>query len=200
MNSTQMIREVQGKLGVTADGLAGPQTWSAIYQAVVGKAVPATAKFAGAVDARSEKVIATLQAEVAPYARMLVQRALAAGIVTRIIAGLRTYAEQDALFAQGRTRPGRKVTNAKGGESNHNFGIAFDVGVFEGAVYLGESPRYDVVGALGQEIGLEWGGHWSSLADKPHFQLRPGWAAKMSEAEMLSQLRDRVKAGKAIYA
>jgi peptidoglycan L-alanyl-D-glutamate endopeptidase CwlK len=200
MNSTQMIREVQGKLGVTADGLAGPQTWSAIYQAVVGKAVPATPKFAGAVDARSEKVIATLQAEVAPYARMLVQRALAAGVVTRIIAGLRTYAEQDALFAQGRTRPGRKVTNAKGGESNHNFGIAFDVGVFEGAVYLGESPRYDVVGALGQEIGLEWGGHWSSMADKPHFQLRPGWAAKMSEAEMLSQLRDRVKAGKAIYA
>ena len=154
MNSTQMIREVQGKLGVTADGLAGPQTWSAIYQAVVGKAVPATPKFAGAVDARSEKVIATLQAEVAPYARMLVQRALAAGVVTRIIAGLRTYAEQDALFAQGRTRPGRKVTNAKGGESNHNFGIAFDVGVFEGAVYLGESPRYDVVGALGQDCLL----------------------------------------------
>nr|WP_295770097.1 M15 family metallopeptidase [Rhodoferax sp.] len=42
---------------------------------------------------------------------------------------MRSCAEQDALYAQGRTAPGNKVTNAKSGDSNHNFGIAFDIGV-----------------------------------------------------------------------
>jgi len=45
----------------------------------------------------------------------------------KLISGLRTYEEQDALYAQGRTAPGPKVTNAPGGHSNHNFGLAFDM-------------------------------------------------------------------------
>ena len=49
------------------------------------------------------------------------------GIKLRIIQGFRTYAEQDALYAQGRTKKGKKVTNAKGGQSNHNLGLAIDV-------------------------------------------------------------------------
>ncbi len=61
-----------------------------------------------------------------------------------------------SFCAQGRTKPGRIVTNARGGFSNHNFGIAFDVGVFEGANYLGESPKYKAVSALGMDLGLEW--------------------------------------------
>lgn len=60
---------------------------------------------------------------------------------TNAHSGLRTYEEQNALYAQGRTAPGNKVTNAKGGFSNHNFGIAFDIGIFEGAKYLGDSPN-----------------------------------------------------------
>lgn len=165
-----------------------------------GKTVPKTRAFSGKVDERSEKTIATLQPEVAPYARLLVSRAANAGIEIKIIGGTRTYAEQDALFAQGRTKPGRRVTNAKGGESNHNFGIAFDIGVFKGKEYLDESTGYDVVGAIGMEIGLEWGGEWTTIVDKPHFQLRPTWAAHSSESEMLAELRNRVKNGIGIYA
>jgi peptidoglycan L-alanyl-D-glutamate endopeptidase CwlK len=171
MNLEAVIRAVQKELGVTDDGFAGPQTWGAIYNALTGK-----------------------------NARGLVQRAARADIDIKIISGLRTYAEQDALFAKGRTAPGPKVTNAKGGESNHNFGIAFDVGVFDGKNYLPSSPAYDVVGAIGVEIGLEWGGHWTSLVDKPHFQLRPDWAANLSARELLAELRERVQDGRPFYA
>jgi peptidoglycan LD-endopeptidase CwlK len=134
------------------------------------------------------------------YARTLVNRAAALGIEVKVIAGLRTYAEQDALFAQGRTAPGRRVTNAKGGESNHNFGIAFDIGVFSGKEYLPESPSYDAVGAIGLDMGLEWGGSWVTLVDKPHFQLRPGWAGTLSERELLAELRQRTGQGVPVYA
>jgi peptidoglycan LD-endopeptidase CwlK len=112
---------------------------------------------------------------------------------------LRTYAEQDALYAQGRTTAGPKVTNARGGYSNHNFGIAFDVGVFEGGRYLGESPKYKAVGVLGSELGLEWGGNWKTIVDQPHYQLRPAWATQMAERDMLAELRQRVASGKAVY-
>ena len=135
MNVEAMISAVQKELGVGVDGHAGPQTWQAIYLRVTGKKpvagempkLPAAAT--QGVDARSEKTIATLQPEVRPYARALVLRAASAGISIKVISGLRTYAEQNALYAQGRTEPGRVVTNARGGYSNHNFGIAFDIGV-----------------------------------------------------------------------
>ena len=199
MNIDAVVSAIQKKLGVTEDGLAGPETWKAIYNTVVGAPVPTTKGFSDKVDVRSELVIATLLPEVKTYARTLVQRAAAAGIEIKVIAGLRTYAEQDELFAQGRAKPGKRVTNAKGGESNHNFGVAFDVGVFEGNAYLDDSPAYDAVGAIGASIGLEWGGHWISLVDKPHFQLRPNWAKVMSESEMLAELSKRLENKAAVY-
>ena len=168
--------------------------------AIVGKPVAHAVFQGGKADERSEKVIDRLQPEVAPYARALLERAAAIGLEVKLISGLRTYAEQDELFAQGRTKPGRRVTNAKGGESNHNFGIAFDVGVFRGKDYLPESPAYDVIGAIGVELGLEWGGDWHSFIDKPHFQLRPVWADNLSERELLAELRKRVTDGRPIYA
>ena len=70
----------------------------------------------------------------------------------------------------------------------------------EGNRYLGESPQYKAVGALGIEIGLEWGGSWKSLVDEPHFQLRPAWAAGMAERQMLAVLRERRTAELPVYA
>ena len=133
-------------------------------------------------------------------ARALVQKAAANGIQIKVLSGLRSYAEQDALYAQGRTASGNIVTNARGGYSNHNFGIAFDIGVFEGNRYLTSSPKYKAVGALGMDLGLEWGGSWKSIVDEPHFQLRPGWATDLPERTMLAELRNRLAAGAAVYA
>ncbi|WP_435609342.1 M15 family metallopeptidase [Pseudomonas knackmussii] len=201
MEIEAMISAVQQALGIDVDGRAGPQTWGAVYAKIVGP-LPAEAEEANisAVDPRSEALIATLLPEVRPYARALVQKATAAGIRIKVISALRTYEEQDKLYAQGRTAPGTVVTNAKAGQSNHNFGIAFDVGVFEGNKYLGDSPKYKAVGALGIELGLEWGGNWKSIVDQPHFQLRPSWAAELSERDMLAELRKRKADGRAVYA
>jgi peptidoglycan LD-endopeptidase CwlK len=200
MNVQSIILAVQEILGVTVDGKAGPETWRAIYKALTDKDAATIPAWNDPVDARSEGVIAKLQPRVQTYARTLVHSAAASGIEIKVTSGLRTYAEQDVLFAQGRTKPGRKVTNAKGGESNHNFGIAFDIGVFEGSSYLPESPAYDAVGVLGKELGLEWGGDWVRIVDKPHFQLRPSWAEDLSEQQMLAELRRRTADGTPYYA
>ena len=202
MTIEDMISAVQRKLHVDVDGKAGPQTWAAIYERIVrsGSRPAPPAPDVSPVDARSERAIVRLLPEVRPYARALVQKAALSGIRIKVISGLRSYAEQDALYAQGRTRPGRIVTNARAGYSNHNFGIAFDVGVFEGGTYLGDSPRYKAVGALGSDMGLEWGGNWKTIVDQPHFQLRPDWAIDMTEREMLADLRARAADGVPVYA
>src|SRR4051812_14421962 len=112
-----LISEIQQQLNIAVDGNAGKDTWTAISNAikpVVSKAEPVTGNATDAVDSRSEKSIGTLLPEVQPLARLFVRKAAAAGVTIKIISGLRTYAEQDALYAQGRTKPGPKVTNAKG--------------------------------------------------------------------------------------
>lgn len=202
MRIEEMIEAVQRALGVTVDGRAGPETWGAIYAELVKKRVDGKPpqQAIEKVDAASEKHIATLLPEVQPMARALVQKAAASGITIRVISGFRSYEEQDALYAQGRSKPGRKVTNARGGYSAHNFGIAFDIGVFSGSRYLGDSPKYRAVGALGMDMGLDWGGNWTSIVDQPHFDLRPGWAKGMSQREMLAALRERVAEDAPVYA
>ena len=202
MHITQMIEAVQKKLKIQVDGKAGSETWGAIYAAIVKPLIdglePGIA--ISKVDERSEKNIATLLPDVQPIARALVQKAAANGITIKIISGLRTYAEQDALYAKGRTAPGLKVTNARSGFSNHNFGIAFDIGVFSGSSYLPESPKYKAVGVLGTDLGLEWGGNWTSIVDQPHFQLRPRWAVELIEKDMLAELRNRAVDGSSVFA
>lgn len=203
MTNEELIREVQAELGIEVDGKAGPETWTAIYNRLVKpkpKLTPITA-FSATVDPRSAKTIETLLPEVRPYAVALIGRAAAAGITIKIISGLRSYAEQDALYAQGRRGVAGEsiVTKARGGYSNHNFGVAFDIGVFEGSKYLPESPKYKAVGPMGSELGLEWGGNWKTIVDQPHYQLRPAWAAALAEREMLAEFRARVAAGRALF-
>src|SRR5439155_8653840 len=141
-----------------------------------------------------ETNIATLQPWVQPVARRFITALRDRGIDARIISGTRSYNEQDALYAQGRTAPGQIVTKARAGHSNHNFGIAFDIGIFDGGRYLPESPLYDQAGPIGKSFGLSWGGDWKTFQDKPHYELRPTWAVNLSEAAMLTELRRRVAA------
>lgn len=133
----------------------------------------------GTFHQRSERNIATLHPKAQELARKFLKLLQDAGINARIISGTRTYAEQDALYAKGRTQPGDKVTNAEGGESNHNFGIAWDIGIFTSdGKYLPESPLYNKAAEVGLLPELEWGGNWSSFKDKPHYQLKTGLSIK----------------------
>lgn len=98
----------------------------------------------------------------------------ASNMDVRVVQGYRTYEQQNQLYAQGRTTPGPRVTNAPGGFSYHNFGLAFDVGLFQRPAleYLRDSPVYDALGNVGKLRGLSWGGDWKSFRDRPHFQWR----------------------------
>ncbi|WP_255493764.1 M15 family metallopeptidase [Myroides sp. WP-1] len=87
----------------------------------------------------------------------------------RIAQGIRTFDEQNDLYAKGRTTEGSKVTNAKGGYSNHNFGLAFDiVGITNGKVDY--DLDWNSLSTMGKSHGFEWGGDWKKFKDKPHFQ------------------------------
>lgn len=175
------------------DGYFGPLTDAALnkFEDVTDEISATHGRF----DMRSEKNITTLH----PNAQVLARKFLAAvrndnnlqrnGVIAKIISGTRTYKEQAKLYAQGRTEPGKIVTKAPASQSNHNFGIAWDVGLFRGSEYLDESPLYDTVGSIGKHLGLEWGGDWSSIVDKPHFQL----VIQLT----LAEVRSRFEAGKA---
>ena len=141
-------------------------------------------------DARSEKNIKTLVPKAQEKARAFLQKVREADINAKIIDGNRTFAEQDALFAIGRTKAGHIVTNARAGFSNHNFGVAWDIGIFDGTRYITESPLYDKAGKIGKRLGLEWGGDFNSIIDKPHFQCKTG--------KSMAQLRKLLKDGKEI--
>lgn len=185
------IQDIQTILGVKADGIWGKKSQAALDAEIRGVATPLITDDGSRVDERSEKAIATLHPKVQPLARELVRRCAAKGIEIKVTSGTRTYDEQNELYAQGRSKPGRVVTNARGGYSNHNFGIAFDVTIFRGGKPVWESPLYKTIGETGEILGLTWGGRWTSIQDEPHFELKPAWAADVSESAMLSTLRAR---------
>jgi peptidoglycan L-alanyl-D-glutamate endopeptidase CwlK len=98
---------------------------------------------------------------------------------------LRTFAEQDAIYQQGRTKPGPIVSQAKAGLSPHNYGLAIDIvllvdkdgdGSFESAAWDsktdfdkdGKSDWMEIV-TIFKQHGWEWGGDWK-FVDMPHFQ------------------------------
>lgn len=92
------------------------------------------------------------------------------GLTPRVVQGYRSTAEQEALYAQGRTKKGNIVTNARGGQSFHNYGLAIDIAFLnsDGSVDFNVS---DEVAAIGESFGFEWGGTWKKFPDRPHFQI-----------------------------
>jgi len=105
--------------------------------------------------------------------------ALRGRAIPRFAYTLRTNKEQDELYQIGRTKPGKIVTNAKGGQSYHNYGLAFDlVLIIDGKTASWDTltdfdkdnePDWMECVAIAKKSGFEWGGDWK-FTDKPHFQ------------------------------
>lgn len=113
--------------------------------------------------------------------RALIDGLAAKGYPFEVVQGLRTYAEQDALYAQGRTKPGKIVTRAKGGQSNHNFGMACDIApVRNGTIDWNWRQAFLAINHEAEKAGLLWGGDWSKFVDLPHVEL-PGPSIKESQ-------------------
>lgn len=120
-----------------------------------------------------------------------VELGLAPNLAVRVVQGLRTINEQNDLYAQGRTKPGSIVTNAKGGSSFHNYGLAIDFailvdkdgnGTYDELSWDirkdndgdGTADWLEVVNAF-DSLGWEWGGRWHSIKDYPHVQKTFGY-------------------------
>jgi peptidoglycan L-alanyl-D-glutamate endopeptidase CwlK len=119
---------------------------------------------------------------------------LAQGAGYWVISGFRSYQEQTELYAQGRAKPGAVVTNARAGQSSHNFGIAADLVRDSYIDRAGIQPdyrpaSYDILGPAAARHGLVWGGTWQ-FKDLPHVQW-PGYVT----APQLDPLRHAFEAG-----
>ena len=152
------------------------------------------------LDERSAKNVATLHMKVQQLFRNWIAEcqvvAAAHDYEYKAISGNRTWEEQAKIYAQGRTAPGKIVTNAKPGYSNHNYGIAVDMGVFKAGKYLDASSPSEAeafhrkAAQIAEKYNIEWGGSWSSFKDYPHFEYKTG--------KTLAQLRQLVSEGKNI--
>jgi hypothetical protein len=125
--------------------------------------------------AKTAQALTGLAPALRARADRLLEECRASGLRLAVTQGLRTLQQQDALFAQGRTAPGRIVTNAGGGHSYHNFGLAFDVVVLNDqarTVWDPAHPGWRLAAEIGKQLGLAWGGDWRSFRDLPHFERR----------------------------
>lgn len=116
-----------------------------------------------------------LRANVCDFVRAAKWIAKKYGCELKVISGHRSCEEQNSLYAQGRTKRGKIVTNARGGQSNHNFGLAIDLGLFKNGQYVDETNEelaytiYHQLGGICAQYDLVWGGNWK-MQDTPHFQ------------------------------
>jgi peptidoglycan L-alanyl-D-glutamate endopeptidase CwlK len=127
-------------------------------------------------NAASEKRLAQVHPELARRIRLVIAELERGSIRVEVVQGLRSFDEQAALYAQGRTKTGKVVTNAKAGFSNHNFGLAVDLVPFlSDSLPNWEAPdsTWKAIGKAAEAQGLEWGGRWKGIVDRPHVQL-PG--------------------------
>lgn len=171
----QRILNLAGFGPLVVDGIRGPKTkaaekkWNDEQEIIV--------RDFGMLDDRSEKNVRTLLPEFQRVTRSwFVARAVpvakSLGLTVKIIGGTRDFAEQQKIYSQGRTSPGPRVTNAKPGTSFHNFGCAFDVGLFDAAGrYIEDDTKYIRFFCRADKPELsKWGGDFKSFKDYPHVE------------------------------
>lgn len=109
-------------------------------------------------------------------AEEVIRQAYKEGIYVQFSDGYRSHASQNALYAQGRTKPGPIVTNARGGQSLHNFGLALDMFISnkDGTSASWPESTLRKVAQIAKGIGFEWGGDWKGFMDNPHIQMTGG--------------------------
>lgn len=127
-------------------------------------------------DKKTNEVIAGLNKRIIKDATKFINHAEKQGFKLRVYSGFRSFVEQGDLYEQGRSKPGKIVTNAKPGKSLHNYGLAFDLVEIKDGKALWENPNWGKIGEMGKLFGFSWGGDWkmTDLVDKPHFENRFG--------------------------
>lgn len=205
MSLVNDIKAIQRHCGAEPDGKFGPKTAAAVLrelrsQTQDGETQDAReeARTVEVMDARTSQVIHTLDPKAQDiffqFAHLAKATAATLGYDYIAISGHRSWEKQDELYAQphdGKDNDGdgrideadEKVTNAQGGESDHNLGIAVDFGVFCGNFYMdgGEAKHaatanrvHEACAVHARALGLEWGGDWKVFKDYPHYGIPTG--------------------------
>ena len=125
------------------------------------------------MDVVSEQRLSEVYPGLATLVREMAAQLEAEGIDIRVTQSLRTVAEQEALYAEGRTQPGSIVTDARAGYSWHNFGLAVDVAPLtpQGVDWNTSHPVWIHIVDVGVHCGLVAGAEFRTFPDWPHFQL-----------------------------
>lgn len=123
-----------------------------------------------------EADLSLLRPKVRRLAEALCEACKAAGFEIRIVRAFRSNEQQEEYYAQGRTRAGEIITHARGGESLHNYGVAFDIAPVHFKDADEKLSLRNRAGHIGESLGLEWGGRWEEFIDPPHFQYTAGYS------------------------
>lgn len=117
-----------------------------------------------------------LQPKVRDAAKAAVAECKASGLDLLITCTYRDGAEQNRLYAQGRTAPGKKVTNARAGQSFHQYRVALDLYPLVNGKpdFSGGSPNWHKIAAIFKKHGFEWAFEWKRFKEMPHFQMTGG--------------------------
>lgn len=123
----------------------------------------------------SSRKLEDLHPTVREYCERFILACDDAGVDVIITSTFRDEESQNALFAQGRSRPGKRITNARGGDSFHQYRVAFDFApVLNGKIDWNDTKLWKICGEIAEGIGLEWGGNWTKFKDLPHCQYTEG--------------------------
>jgi peptidoglycan LD-endopeptidase CwlK len=116
-----------------------------------------------------------LHPKVAALCSAFINKCKDQGIDVLITSTYRDVESQNALYAQGRTAPGKVVTNAKGGQSWHNWRCAFDfVPIINGKAQWNDASTFERCGQIAESVGLEWAGRWKTFKELAHCQFTGG--------------------------
>ena len=123
----------------------------------------------------NSRSLSDLNPKVAAMCSEFINRCKAQHIYILITSTYRDAESQNALYAQGRTAPGKKVTNAKGGQSYHNWKVAFDFcPLVNGKPNWNDVALYTKCGEIAESVGLEWAGRWKTFKELAHCQYTGG--------------------------
>jgi len=145
-----------------------------VVQSVISTPTNIPARWTGGLlSENSEQKIAQLDPGFQSKVRQLLLQGLSEGLRPEIAEGYRSQERQNELYEQGRTTPGKMVTQTR--HSMHTQGKAVDIAQLDesGKITYDATPGFwDRMGAIGKSLGLMWGGDWKGFKDRPHFQYR----------------------------
>jgi len=174
-----MIKDVQHRINLKEKGKPGLKTWKTLCKLIIGNGRTATQKSTAELDPHNEVMLGEMKKELAPFAKELIYLAEEQGISLRLLSGVSFHEEPELTM--------------------YKLGMTFDIGIFDQTssgelIYNGNVLLYANVAKLAESIGLTWAADQKTFSHQSRFELRPAWALRLTEKEMLNELQRRKEA------